>query len=50
MEEVGDISVFNRELSKNAINSSYQHIKKFQDRLLNDAGLHVLYLKTYAKS
>ena len=28
MEEVGDISVFSRELSQNAINSSYQHIKK----------------------
>lgn len=35
MEEVGDISVLSRELSQNAIDSSYQHIKKFQDRLLN---------------
>ena len=35
MEEVGDISVFSRELSQNAIDSSYQHIKKFQGRLLN---------------
>ncbi len=35
MEEVGDISVFSKELSQNAIDSSYQHIKKFQGRLLN---------------